>query len=78
MISFFLAENYVFYSTKDDKEEVDYVASDVSTAVAGANYENMEISTKMNWILQKLEESKNESVIVFTTWYAISSFIIPI
>ena len=67
MISFFLAENYVFYSTKDKKEEVDYATSDVSTAVAGANYENMEISTKMNWILQKLEESKNESVIVFTT-----------
>ena len=78
MISFFLAENYVFHSTKDEKEEVDYAASDVSTAVTGANYENIEISTKMKWILQKLKKSKNESVIVFTTWYAISFFIIPI
>ena len=57
---------------------MDYAASDVSTAVAGANYENIEISMKMKWILQKLKESKNESVIVFTTWYAISFFIIPI
>ncbi len=68
----------MFHSTKEEKEEEDYAASDVSKAVAGGNYKNMKISTKMKWILQKLVESKTESVIVFTTWYAISFFIIPI
>ncbi len=67
----------MFHSTKEDKEEVDYAASYVSTAVA-RSYANMEISTKIKWILQKLVESKTKSVIVFTTWYAISFFIISI
>ncbi len=65
-------------STLNKQKEVDYAVSDISTAVAGENYENMKISKKMKWILQKLVEFKTKSIIVFTTWYAIFFFIIPI
>lgn len=67
------------FVTDHDKQEVyttvDKVGDNVQDIVTKTNYTDIQISTKIAWLLKMLRKYPDASIIIFSSWYY---FIIPL
>lgn len=54
---------------KQQAEDLDTIGDNVLTVVEQCDFENVEISTKIQWLMDMFAENPDKKIIVFGTWY---------